>query len=55
MKYTFSEPHITGGHALITITEKQIIEYMKKKYKNKFSDKQLIEEFCAVNWCREFK
>ena len=51
--YEFSEPHITGGHAVITVTRQQIIDYMKKidsdEYKNS-TDDELVREFCVIHW-----
>lgn len=49
--YRFNEPHFTGGNATVDITEKQILEFMKKWQKNNLkakdaTDQELIDEFC---------
>ena len=54
--YEFVEPHITGGHATIIISESKILEYMKKVYPNsELSDNELIEEFAIVHWASKVK
>lgn len=57
--YTFIEPHHTGGHCTVEITEEQIVKHMRK-YMAKVhpeikdaSDQQLIDEFVIVNWAVE--
>ena len=52
--YRFAEPHITGGSALVEITEKQIRTWMKKAYPVTEKEYQ-IEEFCALHcaWEKE--
>lgn len=58
--YVFEEPHPTGGHTTVEITEKQILKYMKKAYGNRpasfrMTDQQLIEEFVVIHWAWEKK
>lgn len=59
-RYTFYEPHDTGGQAEVTITEQQILQFMKEtrgilpNYKDA-TDEQLIYEFVVVHWCVEVK
>ena len=50
--YCFAEPHITGGDALVEITEQQIRTWMKKAYPMTKEEHQ-IEEFCALHWAWE--
>ncbi len=52
--FKFIEPHITGGHAEIVISDRQIIEYMKKipKYVD-YSPEDMIDEFIAIHWAWE--
>jgi len=53
--WLFVEPHITGGHCTVEITDEQIIAFMSKseaKEKGATRD-QLIDEFVVVNWCWE--
>ena len=50
--YCFNEPHITGGHAIVEITEEQICDWMKKTYPMVKEEHQ-IEEFCALHWAWE--
>lgn len=61
-KFTFCEPHITGGNAVITVSEDQILKYMKEYQYQKYLDKgidptdnDLIDDFCIVHWCIEEK
>ena len=54
----FVEPHITGGHCTVTITEKQIMVYMKKRQKDNIrmkdvSDEHLLDYFLVNHWCVE--
>jgi len=54
--YVFHEPHITGGHAIIEVTESQIMQYMKSldKLKDKgLTDEQYLDYFLVNNWCHE--
>lgn len=58
--FTFVEPHITGGHCTVEITESQILKYMRERHKNKSkwadaTDNILVDEFCIVHWCSENK
>lgn len=50
--YCFAEPHITGGDALVEITEKQIRTWMKKTYPM-IEKAHQIEEFCVLHWAWE--
>ena len=50
--YRFVEPHITGGSALVEITEEQIRNWMKKTYPMVEEEHQ-IEEFCFLHWAWE--
>jgi hypothetical protein len=50
--YCFAEPHITGGSALVEITEKQIRTWMKKTYPM-IKKAHQIEEFCVLHWAWE--
>ena len=50
--YCFNEPHITGGHAIVEITEEQIHDWMKKTYPMVKEEHQ-IEEFCVLHWAWE--
>jgi len=54
-KYQFVEPHITGGDAVITITEDKIIEFMRKSYPEhaNLSDVDLLDSFIVTNWAWE--
>lgn len=58
--YEFVEPHITGGHAVVTITEEQILKHMKKVQRKNLkmhnvSDEDLIDYFIVNHWCTERK
>jgi hypothetical protein len=52
--YRFVEPHFTGGHSTIDITEEQIIKYMTERYSrlnlDSFDHNELIADFVAENW-----
>lgn len=50
--YCFFEPHITGGSALVKITEKQIRAWMKKTYPM-IEKAHQVEEFCVLHWAWE--
>ena len=55
--YEFLEPHVTGGHSRVTISECNIIKYMKEKIVPKhivLSDKQIVESFCADYWAKPY-
>jgi glutaredoxin-related protein len=53
--YIFLEPHPSGGHATIEITEEQILKYMKKtpEHCKCLTDEQIIETFTVINWAFE--
>jgi len=56
--FTFIEPHVTGGDAVIRITEEQIITYMREsafRLKPPLNDAELVETFCTVHWATEEK
>lgn len=58
--FTFVEPHITGGHCTVEITESQILDYMRNRHDKKLiyadaTDDVLVDEFCIVHWCTENK
>ena len=58
--YQFTEPHITGGDCVVTITEKQILKYQHDRIRNNIKainapDKDLIDDFIIMNWCTEVK
>ena len=52
--YRFVEPHFTGGHSTIDITEEQIIKHMTERYSrlnlDSFDHNELIADFVAENW-----
>jgi hypothetical protein len=54
--YLFCEPHVTGGNSLVSITDRQIIDYMKRlndpRYNN-ISDEDIILDFISVHWAWE--
>jgi len=50
--YRFAEPHVTGGDALVEITEEQIRNWMKTTYPMVEEEHQ-IEEFCVLHWAWE--
>ena len=53
--WAFDEPHDTGGNSHVTITEKQIIEFMNTqgivRKGRSLTDKEIVDEFVVVNWC----
>ena len=55
--YKFVEPHETGGHATVVISEQNILKYMKEHiaphYKKVLTDKELVENFCVNHWAEE--
>jgi hypothetical protein len=56
--FRFKEPHITGGVAIIEISEYQIISHMKSIYPNRHPgmlDQELVEDFIALHWAEEIK
>lgn len=55
MDYTFAEPHEMGGTSIVTISDTQIVEFMKLVHKDNLTNDQLIEEFCAVHWATKVK
>ena len=57
-KYQFVEPHITGGDAVVTITEDKVVQYMRSMYPSSLSDlpdKELIDDFCIIHWAEEIE
>ena len=52
--YSFAEPHPTGGLAVVTITEEEIVAYMRKmpRYANWHST-DLVDEFTGIHWASE--
>ena len=54
MDYTFAEPHEMGGTSIVTISDTQIVEFMRLIHKE-LTNKQLIKEFCAVHWATKVK
>lgn len=56
--FRFTEPHPTGGVAIIEISEAQIISHMKSSYPNRHPgilDSELVEDFVALHWAAEIK
>lgn len=56
--FRFKEPHITGGVAIVEISEYQIISHMKSVYPNRMPgilDHELVEDFIALHWAEEVK
>jgi hypothetical protein len=51
--YRFVEPHYTGGHCTIDITEEQIIKHMKNLYQDvcNLDNDELVQDFVAIHWC----
>lgn len=56
--YEFDEPHPTGGHCRIRVTEEDAISYQKKilresKKCNYKSDQQALDDFITIHWASE--
>jgi hypothetical protein len=49
--YAFDEPHCWGGNSHVTMTEEQIIKFMRENPQHHGrSDEDLIDEFIVINF-----
>ncbi len=48
-KLQFVEPHPTGGHATVTLTKEQAVNWTRAVHPE-LSDEQALENFIVVHW-----